>query len=62
MTFKNSVMSFAKAKETVDLNSEEDIENIKCLLENKNSYYKNNIVFYLSGFIVRKIISNLKCE
>ena len=59
-------MSFAEAEETVDLNSvsvyEEPIKNVKCLLENKNSYYKDNILFYLSGFIVRKISSKLKCE
>ena len=48
MTF-HTVMSFAEAEETVDLNSvsvyEEPIKNVKCLLENKNSYYKDCLLY-----------------
>lgn len=65
---QHSVMSFVESaalaeNENDDENHLNDIENLKSLINNcQSSYYKDNVLYYLCGFIVRKIDAKLNCE
>lgn len=67
---QNCVLSFAAAEASVTMNDDEDVDNVDLdslsiydVVDNSsNSYYKNNILYYICGYVVRKIVTKLKCE
>lgn len=65
---QSSIMSLVEAEEAVSLNLKESEDkagtvNITNLFNNSfSSYYKDNVLYYLCGIILKTIVVKLKCE
>lgn len=60
LNHQNSIISFNESQQLVDDCDEREIEQI--ISSCNNSYYKDNVLYYICGFVVRKLQAKINCE